>query len=52
MGFSADKDAPFFFTKSPWAVCQSAATMPIMPARWAPTRRASRRSTSPSRPAR
>lgn len=28
MGFSADKDAPFFFTKSPWAVCPSGAEIP------------------------
>jgi fumarylpyruvate hydrolase len=28
MGFSVDKDAPFFFTKSPWAVCASGATVP------------------------
>jgi fumarylpyruvate hydrolase len=29
MGFTADKDAPFFFTKSPWAICQSGATVPF-----------------------
>jgi fumarylpyruvate hydrolase len=29
MGFSADKDAPFFFTKSPWAVCATGATIPF-----------------------
>jgi fumarylpyruvate hydrolase len=28
MGFSPDKDAPFFFTKSPWALCESGATIP------------------------
>jgi fumarylpyruvate hydrolase len=27
MGFSADKDAPFYFTKSAWAVCPSGATI-------------------------
>ena len=29
MGFSADKDAPFFFTKSPWAICPSGTTIPF-----------------------
>jgi fumarylpyruvate hydrolase len=28
MGFAADKDAPFYFTKSPWAICPSGATIP------------------------
>lgn len=28
MGFSPDKDAPFYFTKSPWAICASGATVP------------------------
>ena len=28
MGFSADKDAPFYFTKTAWAVCPSGATIP------------------------
>lgn len=29
MGFAPDKDAPFYFTKSPWAVCPSGATIPF-----------------------
>lgn len=29
MGFSAEKDAPFYFTKSPWAICASGATIPF-----------------------
>jgi fumarylpyruvate hydrolase len=28
MGFAPDKDAPFFFTKSAWALCPSGATIP------------------------
>lgn len=28
MGFAATKDAPFYFTKTPWAVCPSGATIP------------------------
>ena len=27
MGFSADRDAPFYFTKSAWALCQSGETI-------------------------
>ena len=29
MGMSVDPEAPFFFTKSPWALCQSGATTPF-----------------------
>lgn len=32
MGFSPDKDAPFYFTKSAWAICPSGATVPHPPA--------------------
>ncbi|MBW8754432.1 MAG: fumarylacetoacetate hydrolase family protein, partial [Sphingomonadales bacterium] len=31
MGFSADRDAPFYFTKSPWAICASGATVRYPP---------------------
>ena len=31
MGFSATKDAPFYFTKTPSAICQSGATIPYPP---------------------
>ncbi len=31
MGFSAEKDAPFYFTKTPSAVCPSGATIPYPP---------------------
>lgn len=31
MGFAPEKDEPFFFTKSPWALCQSGATIPYPP---------------------
>ena len=31
MGFAATKDAPFYFTKTPSAVCQSGATIPYPP---------------------
>jgi fumarylpyruvate hydrolase len=28
MGFSPDRDAPFYFTKSPWAICPGGAAIP------------------------
>jgi fumarylpyruvate hydrolase len=31
MGFSEDKDAPFYFTKSPWAICPSGAAIAYPP---------------------
>jgi fumarylpyruvate hydrolase len=31
MGFSVDRDAPFYFTKSPWALCPSGATVAYPP---------------------
>jgi fumarylpyruvate hydrolase len=31
MGFSPDKDAPFYFTKTPSAICHSGATIPYPP---------------------
>lgn len=31
MGFAPDKDAPFYFTKSPWAICPWGATIPYPP---------------------
>lgn len=31
MGFQPDPEAPFFFTKSPWAICPSGATIPFPP---------------------
>lgn len=31
MGFSADREAPIWFTKSAWATCQSGATIPYPP---------------------
>lgn len=31
MGFSVDRDAPFYFTKTPWAICHSGATIPYPP---------------------
>jgi fumarylpyruvate hydrolase len=31
MGFSADRAAPFFFTKSAWAICPSGAAIPYPP---------------------
>ena len=29
MGYEPDRDAPFYFTKSPWALCRSGATVPL-----------------------
>lgn len=31
MGFSVDRDAPFYFTKTPGAICPSGATIPFPP---------------------
>lgn len=31
MGFSADRDAPFYFAKTPSAICQSGSTIPYPP---------------------
>jgi fumarylpyruvate hydrolase len=31
MGFSADRDAPFYFTKTPSAICHSGSTIPYPP---------------------
>ena len=31
MGFTVDREAPFYFTKSPWAICASGTTIPYPP---------------------
>ena len=31
MGFAVDREAPFYFTKSPWAICLAGATIPYPP---------------------